>query len=204
VLSCIDGDSEESGPTGSDFQFRLEGGDWQDMILEKDSQWTETATPPVWKTVTNPFEFTTAGTYDFRCRFCVDGTCTDWGEPCAASVTIPPETICDFSCTDLVAYDSEWVEIPAETLTSGELEVPQTVYFVVKGDNTCEDPLTQARLKFASEADNAWRYSSQAPPTGAAEDCDDGTYKCFYWEIEFTDPECVDVETDVCLEDNCR
>ncbi len=111
---------------------------------------------------------------------------------------------CRYGCEELLAYNSNWQQIPSSTLTNGELEVPQTIYFLVKGDTDCEDAITQARLKFKGESANAWRYSSEIPPSGIAGDCDDGTYYCFYWEEEFTEVGCYDAESEVCMGDACN
>ncbi len=124
--------------------------------------------------------------------------------PSPAVTSIPASLECSFWCEEILAYTSDWEKIPSDQLTNGELEVPQTVYFLVKGETDCSEDITQARLRFEDESTDAWRYSSDAPPSGIAGDCEDGTYTCFYWEEEFTEAKCYDAESEVCIGDSCQ
>ena len=132
------------------------------------------------------------------------------GEECVLDFDIgkeptptPTPGVCDFYCVSLKTYGPSWNEIP-----SGEtLKPPQTVNYVVKGWTDCPEGLTQARLKFESEGEDSWRYSSDPPPEEIKSqlDCNGEEYFCFLWEeIELTEVACYNAEAEVCIGDDCR
>lgn len=129
ILVCEDGSDENYGPDSSSIQYRLDGGTWQDINLVIDSDWSQQTDPPYWKSISNEFEFSQSGNYEFRCQFCRDGECTNWNTECTNSINIaePPAP----QCTSLVMQPAA-PNNPGETVTftcSGTAGSGQTLHY---------------------------------------------------------------------------
>ena len=87
------------------------------------------------------------------------------------------------------------------------LTIPQTVYFVVEGETNgnCPQPINHGVFSLEGDwGDSVDSYNAPTPQGDVDPRCFDGTYSCYYWEIEFTEARCYDPESQVCIGTRCR
>ncbi len=177
-LSCQNLTRDPTGPLNAgdlvDFTCSSAGDGWDHYNFRFTSNLDDSlcTTPPCWQSLPG-YENNTSGTvqrqlpsgegivnYIFQCQACDTTSCGAWGENnCDVRFTVgsPP---CEGECIEIKVYDESWTLIS----DPDTIEVGQTVYFAVQGNETdCTSGWTKGRFDID---DAGWKETTDRNASG--------------------------------------